>query len=108
MPSWFKSTSSQHVEFGGRVGIRKGSEEIAALACAGRVKATISLNMILGGRFGYFEFFFCFRGGGREEESEAKRGGYFYLEIERGGGVRGGEAGRCTPALGGVSRGGGG
>ena len=45
VPSWFKSTSSQHVEFGGRVGIRKGSEEIAALACAGRVKATISLNM---------------------------------------------------------------
>ena len=33
------------MEFGGRVGIRKGSEEIAALACAGRVKATISLNI---------------------------------------------------------------
>ena len=45
VPSWFKSTSSQHVEFGGRVGIRKGSEEIAALACAGRVKATIFLNI---------------------------------------------------------------
>ena len=26
------------------MGIRKGSEEIAALACAGRVKATIFLN----------------------------------------------------------------
>ena len=43
---WFKSTSSQHVEFGGRVGIRKGSGEIAALACAGWVKATIFLKMV--------------------------------------------------------------
>ena len=35
-----------------------------------------------------FNFFFCFGGGEREEESEAKRvGGYFYLKIERGKGV---------------------
>ena len=36
---------------------------------------------VLGGRFGYFLFFFCFGGGEREEESEAKRrGGCFSLE----------------------------
>ena len=30
--------------------------------------------------------FFCFGGRGREEESEAKRGGALYLEIGKGGG----------------------
>ena len=56
-----------------------------------------------------FYFFFCFGGGEREEESKAKRGVYFYLEIERGGGgFRGGEAGWCTPALGGCRGEGGG
>ena len=46
MLSWFNPTSSQHAGFEGHVGIQVGSEKIAALACAGRVKATIFLNNV--------------------------------------------------------------
>ena len=40
-----------------------------------------------------FSFFFCFGGGESEEDSETKQGVTLYLEIERGEGLRGGEAG---------------
>ena len=44
MPWWFNSTSSHLVKFERRVGSQLGSEKIAALACAGRVKTTIFLD----------------------------------------------------------------
>ena len=56
-----------------------------------------------------FYFLFCFGGGARDEESETKRGGYFYLEIERGGAVFLRRGGRVVhTGAGRVSRGGGG
>ena len=52
---------------------------------------------------GIFNFLFCFGGGEREEEFEAKKGGTFYWEIEGGGGVSEEGTGWWTPRLGGLS-----
>ena len=52
---------------------------------------------MLGGRFGYF--FSCFGGREGRESSRRKRGATF--GNREGGGFRGGEAGWCTPGLGG-------
>ena len=41
----------------------------------------------LGGHFGCFLFFVLFRGREKEEESEAKRGGYFLFRNREGGRV---------------------
>ena len=47
----------------------------------------VSHMKLLGGRFEYFYFFFGFRGGDREEESEAKRRVLLFGNRERGGGL---------------------
>ena len=53
------------------------------------------LNLVLGvGLFSLLPSFGC---GERGEESEAGGGGDFYVEIERGEGFRGGEAGLRWP-----------
>ena len=55
---------------------------------------------VLGGRFGYFIFFLLFRGQGKGGRVRGEKAGYFYLEIERGGGSKEGRRGGAHPALG--------